>query len=220
MATKKERVENEVAFCGGHHDGKTMVIDPKQDKIELDWVELKDQRETANLVATLVNVIYKAVDKTNPGVDTTAFVNGGTKTGRDTYYRNPDEGGQFLFDDGRDYRLARYKADEAIGAMKAESLLRISNLEKRLVKAELDNAALKEIVGPGVVCADITRAIVELDTWLAQCSHSHAAKGKKHIALLARRQQKKDCGFMSTRYGCDLGKLVSVTMDGKKVNLN
>ena len=200
MATKKEEKlvpENEAAFVGGHWDGKTMVIDPKQDKIELDWVELKDQRETTNVFAVLANAITKTIDSTAPLDNTPTFVNGGTKIGRDTYYRNPDEGGQFLFDDGRDYRLARYKADEAVVAMKAESQLRISNLEnridnviKRIEKAELENAALKEIVGPGVVCADITRAIVRLDTWLAQCSHSHAAKGKKHIALLARRQEK------------------------------
>ena len=108
MTAKAKAKENEICFVGGHHDGETMVIDPKQDKIELDWVEVRDQIDHrgdafGDIAVDPDGLVYPVKNE---------FHNGGSKTGKETYYRNPDDPAEFIIDDGKDYRLAMYKLGE------------------------------------------------------------------------------------------------------------
>jgi hypothetical protein len=179
VATKKERVENEAAFCGGHHDGKTMVIDPKQDKIELDWVELQEEHRPGSM----------QLDVT--GLTITTASGPGTITGKDTYYRNPDESGQFLFDDGRDYRLALYKMAEELARFKEETGRNIGSLavaglerEKKLV----DRIAVVETEN-----RRLFHAFRVLNFWLKKSAHRHFFKGNEYGGMELKEKAASTC---------------------------
>jgi len=144
MTTKKAVKENEVRFVGGHHDGETMVIDPKQDKIELEYVEVVDQRFQEEHEETDSWSYWPA--GANPPVRSVParWVNGGSKTGTETYFRNPQDSVEFLHDDGHDPRLIGYRFKELAR--------RVECLDSRCLH-------LQKAVGPGFFGKDLTTAV-------------------------------------------------------------
>lgn len=149
MADRKAKAtdtarENVVRLEGGHHDGRELVVQPWRDRIELAWAEVGDWDQRVAKYS-LEGALYDAnmVPVSEGPVST---------SGHDVYYRDPLNRETFLFDDGADYRLARYKVEEAraeTAKYEAERAQKFVTRDK-VEALEKEVAELRSIVGRGV----------------------------------------------------------------------
>jgi len=157
--TAKKKPENQVKFIGGHHDSETMVIDSEQDKIVLDWAGLVD------LQPICVVPDYLMLEP--------QLMPAHSSIGKDTYYRNPTDVTEFLFDDGKDPRLARYLMEEELVDLAADMKKELDFLAGEIRERELRIETLEEIVGDGFNGVSMADSVVRLTNALKATSHYH-----------------------------------------------
>jgi hypothetical protein len=160
-----------VSLVGGHYDGRELVVPPCQDKVVLDWGEAKDGEVILTDVVVMGAEIGDVVSSPH------------SARGQDTYYRDPLNPMVFLFDDGKDYRLARYKLEEAkADTEQYEEARHGSFVTKDRVEAlDKEVAELRRIVGRGLVKADCGGECGDVGSISANVARlSNGARMRKH----------------------------------------
>jgi len=189
---RQREYRHRVTFIGGHHDGKTMLLDPAQDKIVLAWAALHDQEYDEN--GAPVGGHHFPGGYTTPG----------TATGRDVYYRNPGSPSEFLIDDGKDYRLARYwladLRDEIQSGIKAMGeRMNANDLENERGLSHINSTvkALREIVGAGIKAPCIMGVNGQItDPHVSLTDAIIAVQEHEHQHAIGRRRRMSETSFL------------------------